>query len=86
MYGSRLHSKYGFATILDELVEHCLGIVVFTVSQSGKASHTNHIAVTTHHRDSLQQVFTLITIHNDTTLRLQFPCTGIDIKHDNVHA
>ena len=31
-------------------------------------------------------MFTLVTVHDDATLCLQFPGTGIHIEHDDVHA
>ena len=31
-------------------------------------------------------MLTLVTVHDDTTLGLQFPGTGIHIEHDDIHA
>ena len=70
MYGSRFHSEDRLATILDELVEHRLGIVVLTVGKTSKRAYTNHIAIAAHNRDGLQQMLTLVTIHDDATFGL----------------
>ena len=31
-------------------------------------------------------MFTLVAIHDYTTLSLQLPCTSIHIEHDDIHA
>ncbi len=85
MHGGSLHREDGTARVFDKLVQHRLGIVILTVCQSGKGAYTDEVAVAAHHGDGLQQMLTLVTVHDDTTLRLQFPGTGIDIEHDDIH-
>ena len=40
-------------------------------------THTDDITIRSHHRNSLQQMFTLIAIHNDTALCFQLPWSAI---------
>ena len=86
MHGSRLHGEDGLAAILDKLVEHRLGIVVFTVGQSCKRAHANHVAIAAHDGDGLQQVFRLVAIHDDAPFGLQLPGTCIHVEHNDIHA
>ena len=86
MYGGRLHRKDGATGVFDKLLQYGLGIVVFTIGQAGETTHANQVAVATHHGDGLQQMFTLVTIHDNATLGLQFPGSGIHIEHDYIHA
>ena len=86
MHGGSLHRKDGTTRVFDELLQHRLGIVVLPISQSCKATHTNQVAVAAHHGDCFQQMFTLVTIHDDTTLGFQFPGAGIHVEHDHIHA
>ena len=86
MHGSCLHSEDRTARILDKLIQHSLCIVILTIGESSKAAHTDEVAVTTHHGDCLQQVLTLVSVHDDTTLCLQFPGTSVHVEHDDIHA
>ena len=86
MHGSSLHGKDRFAAIFYKLVVNGLGIVVLAVGESGKRADTNHIAVAGHNGNGLQQMLALVTIHNDTTLGLQLPCSGIHVQYNHVHA
>ena len=86
MNGSCLHSEDWAPAVLYKLVYDGFGIIVVTVFQTGKATNTDKVAEATHHRDSLQQVLALVAIHDNATLCLQFPCTGIHIEHDYIHA
>ena len=51
MNGCCFHRKDWTAAVLDELLKYSFSIVVFTVSQSGKGTHTNQIAVAAHDGD-----------------------------------
>ena len=51
MYGGCFHRKDRATTVFDELLQYGFGVVVFTISQSGKGTHTNQIAVAAHHGD-----------------------------------
>ena len=84
--GSCLHGEDWATAVLHKLVDDGLGIIVVTVFQTGKATNTDKVAEATHHRDSLQQVLALVAIHDNATLCLQFPGTGIHIEHDYIHA
>ena len=84
--GGCLHGEDWAAAVLHKLVYDGLGIIVVTVFQTGKAAYANQIAEATHYWDSLQQVLALVAIHDNATLCLQFPCTGIHIEYDNIHA
>ena len=86
MHSSCLHCKYRTARILDKLIQNSLSIVVFAIRESCKRTHSYEVAVATHNRDSLQQMLALIAIHDNTTFSLQFPCTCVNIEHDDIHA
>ena len=83
--GSRLHSEDRLARILYELIYYCLSIVILSVCQTCKRADTDNVAIASHHRNSLQQVFRLVAIHDDTTLCLQLPCSGIHIEDNDIH-
>ena len=84
--GSCLHSEDWATAVLHELVHDSLGIIVVAVFQTGKAAHTDKVAEASHHWDCLKQVLTLVAIHDNATLCLQFPGTGIYIEYDYIHA
>ena len=86
MHGGCLHGEDGTAAILEELVIYGFGIVILSVCQSGKGTDSDEIAVRAHHRDGFQEVFATVAIHDDPTLGLQFPRSGIHIKHNDIHA
>ena len=86
MDGSRFHGNDRSAAVLDELLHDSLGIVVFTVGETGKTSYGNNVAVAAHHRNGFQQMFAFVTIHDDASFCFQLPCSGIDIKYDDIHA
>ena len=84
--GSCLHSEDWATAVLHELVDDSLGIIVVAVFQTGKAAHTDEVAEATHYWDCLKQVFTLVAIHDNATLCLQFPGTCVHVEHDYIHA
>ena len=86
VHGGSFHGEYGFAGVLHKLVVDGLCIVIVAVGKTSKGTDADDVAITAHHRDSLQQMLALVAIHDDTALGLQFPCTSIDIKHDDIHA
>ena len=86
MYGGSLHSEDGTAAVFDELLEHGLSIVILTVGESGEGTYADEVAVATHDGNGFEQVFALVAIHDDATLCFQFPGTGIDVEHDDIHA
>ena len=86
MHGSSLHGEDRTTAVFDELVQNGFSIVVFAVGKTSETSDTDQVAVASHHRDSLQQVLTFVTIHDDTAFCFQFPGASIDVKHDDVHA
>ena len=81
-----LHSKHRSARIFDKLHENLLLIVVGLVFESGERAHANHIAVATHHRNSFEQVFGLIAVHNHAALGFELPRALIHIEHYHIHA
>ena len=81
-----LHGEDGLTAVFDKLVEHRLGIVILTIGESGKRAYTNYVAVATHNGNGLQQMLALVSVHDDATLGFEFPGTGIDVEHDDVHA
>ena len=86
MHGGRLHGEDGTAGVLDELVEHRLGVVVVAVGEPGEGAHADDVAVAAHYGDGLKQVLALVAVHDDAALRLQLPGTGVHVEHDDVHA
>ena len=86
MNGGCFHGEDGTATIFDKLLQNGLGIVVFTVGETGKAADADKVAVTPHHGDGLKQMFTLVAIHDDTAFSFEFPGTCIYVEHDDIHA
>ena len=73
------------AGILHELADNGFGIVVVAVTETSEGAHGNDVAVASHHRDGLQEMLALVTIHDDTTLGLELPCTGIDVEDNDIH-
>ena len=86
MHGGCLHGEDGTAAVLEELVIYGFGIVILTVCQSGKGTDSDEVTVGTHHRDGFQKVLAAVAIHDNSALGLQFPCSGIHIKHNDIHA
>ena len=86
MDGSRLHGDDRTTGIFHKLVDDSLRVIIVTVLQSGKRAYGDDVTITSHHGDRFEQMLTLVAIHDDAALRLQFPGTGIDIEHDDVHA
>ena len=86
MDGGCLHSEDGTAGVLDKLLQYGLCIVVFTIGETSKRTDTDKIAVAAHDGDGLKKMLALVAIHDNATLRFQFPGTGIDIEHDDIHA
>ena len=85
MTGSGFHGEYRLAGILDELIQNLFGIIILAVLKMSERTHTDDITIRSHHRNSLQQMFTLIAIHNDTALCFQLPCTLIHIEYNHIH-
>ena len=86
MHRGSLHRKHRLAAVLLELMIDGLRIIIVSVRQPGKGSDAYNVAITPHNRNGFQQVLALVAIHDDATLRFEFPRTGIHIEHDNVHA
>ena len=86
VYGGGLHSKDGLATVLHKLLYDAFCIVKCSVLQSGKTSHSDDVAETAHHGNGFQKMLALVTIHDDTTLGLQFPGTSVHVQHHYVHS
>ena len=86
MHGGGLHGHDGLAAVLHELLHDGLGIVVVAVGEACEGADGDDVAVAAHHRDGLQEMLALIAVHDDTALSLEFPCTGIDIEYDDIHA
>ena len=86
MHRCRLHSEDRFARILNKLIYYCLSIVILSVCQTSERADADNVAIASHHRNSLQQVFRLVAIHDDATLCFQLPCSGIDIEDNDIHA
>ncbi len=86
MYRGRLHSENRLAAVTDELIEHRLGIIVLTVGKSCKRAYSDNVAVGGHHRYSLEKMLALVSVHYHAAFGFQFPCTGVHIEHDDVHA
>ena len=82
---SRFHRENRFTGILNKLIQNLLGIIIFPTFKSRERAYTNHITIRSHYRNSLQQMLTLVTIHNHATLCFQFPGTLIHIQHDDIH-
>ena len=83
---SCLHSEDRTTRVLNKLIQNGFCIVILTIGKTCKRAHSDKVAIASHHWDGLEQVLTLVAIHDDTTLRLEFPSSGIDIEHDDVHA
>ena len=86
MYGGGLHSDDRPARVFHKLVDDGLCVVVVAVLQPCKRTHGDDVAVAAHHRDGFQQMLALVAVHDHAAFRLQLPCTGIDVKHNDVHA
>ena len=86
MHGGTLHEEHRTAAVLDELLEYLLFVVVLAALEAGEGAHTDDVAVAAHHGNSLQKVFALVALHDDSTLGLQFPRPLVHIEHDDVHA
>ena len=86
MHCGSLHSEHRSARIFDKLHENLLLIVVGLIFESGERAHAYHIAVATHHRNSFEQVFGLIAVHNHATLCLELPSALIHVEHYHIHA
>ena len=72
--------------MLHKLVDDGFRIVEITVFESGETSHGDDVAETAHHGNRFEQMFALVAVHDYAALSLQFPCAGIHIQHDGVHA
>ena len=81
---SALHRKDRAVAVFHKLHEDAFRIVGLAVGKSGKRTYTNEVAVRCHHRNSLQEVFTLVSVHDHATLRFQFPCPLVHVEHNNV--
>ena len=86
MYRGTLHGEHGATAIFDELTQDVFVVVVLAAVEMGKGSHTYDVAVTSHDGDCLKQVFAFIAVHDNSTFRLEFPCTLVHIEHNYVHA
>ena len=82
---SRLHRENRFTGILNKLIQNLFRIIIFPTFKSRERTYTNHITIRSHYRNSLQQMLTLVTIHNHATLCFQFPGTLIHIQHNDIH-
>ena len=71
---------------MDELIQYYFVVVVVSVFETCKGTDTDDVTITAHYRDSLQQVFWFITIHDDATFSFQLPCALINIEYDNIHS
>ena len=80
-----LHTEYRLAGIFDELIHNHLIIVVFLILETCKGTHSDHIAVASHYRNRFKQMLRLVTVHDDSALCLQFPCSLIHIQYDYIH-
>ena len=85
MHSSALHEENRLAAVFDELIENLLFVVVLTVLKTCKRTYSDDVAVASHHRYGLEQVFALVSVHDDAALCLQLPCALVDIEHDDIH-
>ena len=83
--GSRFHAEYRTTGVLDEFGDNLFIVIVRLVFETGKGTDTDDIAVATHDRNSFQQMFRFVTIHDDTTFGFQFPGTLVHVEHHRVH-
>ena len=86
MHGGCLHGKNRSAAVLHKLVENRLCIVVLAIDESCERAYADDVAVASHDGNRLKQMLTLVAIHDDSTLRLELPCSCIYIEHDDIHA
>ena len=81
----RFHAKYRPAGMLDELTQYLFVIIIFFILKACERTDPDHIAVTAHYRNSFQQMLRFITIHDNTSLCFQLPCTLVNVQNDRVH-
>ena len=80
------HREYRTAGVLYELIQYHFVVIVFAVFKTGKGTHSDNIAVTTHYGNGFQQMFRFVTVHDDTALCFQFPGSLIDVQYNDIHA
>ena len=80
-----LHEENRFATIFNELVQNLLLVIVLATLESCERTHSDDIAIASHHRDCLEKMLALVAVHHNAALSLEFPCALINIEHDYVH-
>ena len=86
MSGSSFHGEYRFPGILNKLIQNFFRIIIFPVLETGKRTNSDNITIGSHHRNSFQQMFTLVTIHHNTTFCFQFPGSLVNIKYNDIHS
>ena len=86
VHGGRFHRHNGLSAVLHKLLHDGFGIVVVAVGESGKRADGDDVAIGCHHGNGLEQVLTLVAVHDDASFGLQFPGTLVHVEHDDVHA
>ena len=71
--------------MLYKLAQDHLVVVVRFIFELREGAHPDHVAVGSHHRDGLEDMFRFVAIHDYPSLGLQFPSTLVNIEHDHVH-
>lgn len=72
--------------MVDKLGDDALPVVFVAVFETGEGAHADYVAVTSHDRNRLKEVFRFVAVHYHAAFCLEFPCALIDIEHNHVHA
>src|SRR5690554_70899 len=83
--GGRFETDDRDAAVLNKLIEYGLAVIVLPLLKARKRTYANDVAILTHHRNRLTQVFRLIAVHNHAKFGLQLPAVLIHIQHNHIH-